>query len=97
LATNSSTPTDQVILTAEGFLTADDFGELPEGSRVIFVPEEEAYGCNTIGLENGKVLVAEGYPTVLKEVQELGLEPIILDMSQIREADGSITCCTLFF
>jgi dimethylargininase len=97
LTSISSTPTDQVILTAEGFLTAEDFGELPEGSQVIFVPEEEVYGCNTIGLENGKVLVAEGYPTVLKTVQELGLEPIVLDMSQIREADGSITCCTLFF
>jgi dimethylargininase len=97
LTSISSTPTDQVILTAEGFLTAEDFGELPEGSQVIFVPEEEVYGCNTIGLENGKVLVAEGYPAVLKTVQELGLEPIVLDMSQIREADGSITCCTLFF
>ena len=97
LTSISSTPTDQVILTAEGFLNAEDFGELPEGSQVIFVPEEEVYGCNTIGLENGKVLVAEGYPTVLKTVQELGLEPIVLDMSQIREADGSITCCTLFF
>jgi dimethylargininase len=41
--------------------------------------------------------VAEGYPTVLDAIQELGLEPIVLDMSQIREADGSITCCTLFF
>ncbi len=97
LTSISSTPTDQVILTAEGFLTADDFGELPEGSHLIFVPEEEVYGCNTIGLENGKVLIASGYPTVLKTVQELGLEPIVLDMSQIREADGSITCCTLFF
>ena len=97
LTSISSTPTDEVILTAEGFLTADDFGELPEGSRVIFVPEQEVYGCNTIGLENGKVLIAEGYPTVLKIVQELGLEPIVLVMSQIREADGSITCCTLFF
>ena len=97
LTSISSTPTDEVILTAEGFLTADDFGELPDGSRVIFVPEEEVYGCNTIGLENGKVLIAEGYPTVLEIVRELGLEPIVLDMSQIREADGSITCCTLFF
>tara|TARA_B100001996_G_scaffold44836_1_gene32374 strand:+ start:640 stop:1458 length:819 start_codon:yes stop_codon:yes gene_type:complete len=97
LTSISSTPTDEVILTAGGFLTADDFGELPEGSRIIFVPEEEVYGCNTIGLGNGKVLIAEGYPTVLEIVQELGLEPIVLDMSQIREADGSITCCTLFF
>jgi dimethylargininase len=69
----------------------------PKEVKLIFVPEEEVYGCNTIGLENGKVLIAEGYPTVLKIVQELGLEPIVLDMSQIREADGSITCCTLFF
>ena len=83
--------------TAEGFLSADDFGELPEGSQIIFLPEEEVYGCNTIGLGNGKVLIAEGYPSVLETVQELGLEPIVLDMSQIREADGSITCCTLFF
>ena len=97
LTSISSTPTDQVILTAEGFLSADDFGELPKGSQIIFLPEEEVYGCNTIGLGNGKVLVAEGYPTVLETVQELGLEPIVLDMSQIREADGSITCCTLFF
>ena len=97
LTSISSTPTDQVILTAKGFLTAEDFGELPEGCQIIFMPEEEVYGCNTIGLENGKVLVAEGYPTVLETVRELGLEPIVLDMSQIREADGSITCCTLFF
>jgi dimethylargininase len=33
LTSISSTPTDEVILTAEGFLTADDFGELPEGSQ----------------------------------------------------------------
>ncbi|MCH1443024.1 MAG: arginine deiminase-related protein [Candidatus Poseidoniaceae archaeon] len=97
LTSISSTPTDQVILTAEGFLSADDFGELPEGCKVIFLPEEEVYGCNTIGLGNGKVLVAKGYPTVLETVEKLGLEPIVLDMSQIREADGSITCCTLFF
>ena len=97
LTSISSTPTDQVILTAEGFLSADDFGELPEGCKIIFLPEEEVYGCNTIGLGDGKVLVAKGYPTVLETIQELGLEPIVLDMSQIREADGSITCCTLFF
>jgi len=42
-------------------------------------------------------LVAEGYPTVLKTIEEIGLKPIVLDMSQIREADGSLTCCSLFF
>jgi hypothetical protein len=38
---------------------------MPEGCEVIVMPEEEVYGCNTIGLPgNGKVLVAEGYPAV---------------------------------
>ena len=97
LTSISSTPTDNIILTAEGYLTPEDFGELPEGCEVIMMPEGEVYGCNTIGFSNGKVLVADGYPTVVKTLKERGLEPIILDMGQIREADGSITCCSIFF
>ena len=61
------------------------------------MPEEEVYGCNTIGLDNGKVLVAEGYPTVLTELEGLGLEPIVIDMSQIKAADGSLTCLSIFY
>ena len=97
LTSISSTPTDNIILTAEGYLTPEDFGELPEGCEVIMMPEDEVYGCNTIGFSNVKVLVADGYPTVVKTLKERGLEPIILDMGQIREADGSITCCSIFF
>ena len=54
LTSISSTPTDNIILTAEGYLTPEDFGELPEGCEVILMPEEEVYGCNTIGFKNGK-------------------------------------------
>lgn len=97
LTSIASTPTDNIILTAQGYLTPEDFGELPEGCEVILMPEEEVYGCNTIGFSDGKVLVAEGYPTVLKTLQDKGLEPVLLDMGQIREADGSITCCSIFF
>ena len=61
------------------------------------MPIEETYGCNTIGLPDNKVLVAEGYPTVLDKLIEVGLEPIILDVSQFRAGDGSLTCCSLFY
>jgi dimethylargininase len=61
------------------------------------MPEEETYGCNTIGLPGNKVLVAKGYPTVLQTLKDLNLETIILDFSEIRAADGSLTCCSLFF
>ena len=93
----SSTPTDNLIIAPEGYLSPELFGELPEGCEVVMMPEEEAYGCNTIGLANGKVLVAEGYPTVKKFLEERGLDVVEIDMSQIRAADGSLTCMSVFF
>ena len=97
LTSISSTPTDSIILAPEGYLKPEDFGQLPEGCELIWLPSEEAYGCNTIGLPNGKVMVAKGYPTVAKVLEERGLETIEIDMSEIRAADGSLTCCSIFY
>jgi dimethylargininase len=97
LTSISSTPTDTLILIPEGYLAPEDFGPLPEGCEILVMPAEEAYGCNTIGLPNGKVLVAKGYPTVHQTLQERGLEPVEIEMSEIRAADGSLTCCSIFY
>ena len=92
-----STPTDEIILVPEGYLEADVFGVLPEGCELIWMPKEEAYGCNTIGLPNNTVLIAEGYPTVKAALEQRNLKTIELDMSEIRAADGSLTCCSIFY
>lgn len=97
LTSISSTPTDTIILVPEGYLSPTDFGELPEGCELLWIPGEEAYGCNTIGLPNGKVMVAEGYPSVKQALHDRGLETIDIDMSEIRAADGSLTCCSIFY
>jgi len=97
LTSISSTPTDTIILVPEGYLKPEDFGVLPDGCELIWLPADEAYGCNTIGLPNGKVMVAKGYPTVQKVLEERGLETIEIDMSEIRAADGSLTCCSIFY
>ena len=97
LTSIASTPCDQIILAPEGYLGPESFGEMPEGCEVVMMPKEEVYGCNTIGLPGRKVLVADGYPTVTKTLEERGFETIILDMSEIRAADGSPTCCSIFF
>ena len=97
LTSVSSTPTDTIIFTAEGYLSEQDFGQLPDGCEIRWMPKEEVYGCNTIGLDNGQVLVAKGYPTVLSALEELGLKPIVMDMSQIKAADGSLTCLSIFY
>jgi N-dimethylarginine dimethylaminohydrolase len=41
--------------------------------------------------------MAEGYPTVKAALNERGLETVELDMSEIRAADGSLTCCSIFY
>ena len=97
LTSISSTPTDTMILVPEGYLKSEDFGTLPKGCELVWIPGEEAYGCNTIGLPNGKVMIAEGYPSVKTALEERGLETIEIDMSEIRAADGSLTCCSIFY
>ena len=97
LTSISSTPTDKIIFAPEGYIDKQSFGQLPDDSQIIWMPKEEVYGCNTIGLEGGKVIIAEGYPTVLATVKELGLTPTVIDMSQIRAADGSLTCLSIFY
>ena len=97
LTSISSTPTDTMILVPEGYLKSEDFGTLPDGCELVWIPGEEAYGCNTIGLPNGKVMIAEGYPSVKAALEGRGLETIEIDMSEIRAADGSLTCCSIFY
>lgn len=97
LTSITSTPSDQHILVPEGYLPKDAFGVLPEGSEIIWIPADEAYGCNTIGLSNGTVLIAEGYPLVKQALEQRGMVTVELDMSEIRAADGSLTCCSLFY
>ena len=97
LTSISSTPTDQLIMAPEDYLPKDAFGELPDGCEVVWMPAEEAYGCNTIGLPGNKVMIAEGYPVVEAELINRGLEVIKIDMSEIRAADGSLTCCSIFY
>ena len=46
---------------------------------------------------NGTVLVPEGYPTVLKAVQELGYKIIVCDTSEYRKIDGGLSCLSLRF
>jgi N-dimethylarginine dimethylaminohydrolase len=41
--------------------------------------------------------MAEGYPAVKTALRERGLDIVEVDMSEIRAADGSLTCCSIFY
>ena len=79
-------------------LVSGEFIEKPDFAQYnkVIVPEDEAYGANCIWV-NGTVIVAEGYPTVLKAVQDLGYKTLVVDTSEYRKVDGGLSCLSLRF
>ena len=74
------------------FIEKPDFAQYNK----VVVPEDEAYGANCIWV-NGTVIVPEGYPTVLKAVQDLGYKTLVVDTSEYRKVDGGLSCLSLRF
>ena len=83
---------DGNMLVSGEFVTKPDF----EQYHRIEIPEDEAYAANCIWV-NGTVIVPEGYPTVLKAVQDAGYETITVDTSEYRKLDGGLSCLSLRF
>ena len=85
-------------LEHNNMLVAGEFIEKPEFKKYnkVVVPEEEAYGANCIWV-NEKVIIPEGYPSVLKAVKDLGYETLIVDTSEFRKIDGGLSCLSLRF
>ena len=85
-------------LEHDNMLVSGEFISKPEFEKYnkVIVPEEEAYGANCIWV-NETVIVPEGYPAVLKAVQDLGYETLIVDTSEFRKIDGGLSCLSLRF
>ena len=79
-------------------LVSGEFTEKAEFASYdkIVIPESEAYAANCIWM-NGTVIVPEGYPAVLKAVQDAGYETITVDTSEFRKIDGGLSCLSLRF
>ncbi len=82
---------DTLLLTAA-------YAGLPEfaGYQHIVIPDEEAYAGNTL-LINGTLITPAGYPVTLEKIKALGLPVVILETSEFRKMDGSLTCLSLRF
>ena len=87
-----------VVTQPKGDIVSGEFIDKPDFAQYnkIVVPEDEAYGANCIWV-NGTVIVAEGYPTVLKAVQDLGYKTLVVDTSEYRKVDGGLSCLSLRF
>ena len=98
LSTICSSPAPGLIITAEGHLTPEQLAPLEaEGNEVLWTPNEESYGANTIGFEGDRVIVSSDYPATSAALEERGFTLTEVDMEHIRAGDGSLTCLRLFY
>ena len=83
---------ENVMLVSEGQKDTEAFA----GYDKIVVPEEEFYAINCLWM-NDTVIVPEGYPYVLEEIKKRGFRTMVIDTSEYRKIDGSLTCLSLRF
>lgn len=85
-------------LENNNMLVSGEFIDKPDFEKFnkVVVPDEEAYASNCVWM-NDKVIVPEGYPTVLQAVKDLGYETIVVDTSEYRKIDGGLSCLSLRF
>ena len=88
-----TSPVPGKLLAPEGWFRESDF---PSEAEILWVPNEEAYAANVLPFGN-KVMMAKGYQFTLEILKNLNLEVHEMEMSQFREADGSLTCLSLLY
>lgn len=81
---------DQTILLADNTIPRATFGDL----RVLPVPTQEECAANAVAIGR-TVLVAAGHPVTARVVAESGFEVFAVDTSEIRKADGAMTCLSI--
>ncbi len=94
LTTVCSSPRPGLIIAAEGHLTASQLEPLAES--VIWVPNRESYAANTIGYKGDRAIIADGFPVVRQTMLDEGFKITSVDMKEIMQADGSLTCLSVF-
>lgn len=81
---------DETILLADGTLPHELFA----GLRILRVPASEECAANAVAVGR-TVLVAAGHPVTHRMVEEQGFSVIPIDTSEIRKADGALTCLSV--
>ncbi len=94
LTTVCSSPREGTLVAAEGHLTQNQIGHLAD--EILWVPNSDTYAANTIGYSGDRVIIADGYATTRQVMLDVGFSITTVDMDAIRQADGSLTCLSVF-
>ena len=92
LTTGCGIVNDETVLLNPRWLDAFAFS----GLRQLYVPEDEPWAANTIRVDNNVCLEA-GAPQTVDLVQPYAGNIAMLDISEFRKAEGSLSCLSLIF
>jgi N-dimethylarginine dimethylaminohydrolase len=81
------------MIMAEDHLNFEEFGFVEE---IIKIPNSESYAANVLGYPNDRVIIADGFPVTRSKLLEHDFSITSVDMSPIMQADGSLTCLSVF-
>jgi dimethylargininase len=93
LTTVCSTPRPGTMIMAEGHLNFEEFGFVDE---IIKIPNSESYASNVLGYSNDRLIIAGDFPVTRRKLLEYDFSITSVDMSPIMQADGSLTCLSVF-
>ena len=81
---------DDTVLVAEGTVPAATFA----GARVLVVPAAERHAGNAV-VVGRTALIAAGAPATQALVEAAGFTAVPVDTSEMRKADGALTCLSI--
>ena len=81
---------DDTVLVAEGAISPATF----TGARVLLAPAAERHAGNAV-VVGSTVLVAAGAPATQALVAAAGFTAVPVDTSEMRKADGALTCLSI--
>ena len=64
--------------------------------EIVWVPAEETYAANAVAI-GPHVIVADGFPRTREALVTAGFLPHPVPCSEVRKADGSLTCQSIVF
>ena len=92
--------TDELVLVVEGTLEGTLEGTRKATTfdrvRVLVTPSSEAHGVNVVRV-NDAALVSADAPLTRALVERAGIRVVPVDASELRKADGALTCLSILF
>ncbi len=64
------------------------------GFRIIEVDPAEPHAANALRIGRG-LIYPSCFPRTLQRLRAVGIEPVLVDVSELQKAEGAVTCCSL--